>query len=174
MAGPEVSLKGSPTVSPTTEALWLSDPLPPKFPASMYFLALSHAPPLLAIKRARNAPITVAPKSMPPRVSLPRRKPTATGVRTATRPGATIFLRAATVAMDTQVAGSGLTPSLPSSSPGISLNWRRISSTILNAASPTDVIVKAAQIIGTIPPIKTPMTTKGFLMSIIAKPAAWV
>ena len=27
--GPEVSLKGSPTVSPTTPALWASDPFPP-------------------------------------------------------------------------------------------------------------------------------------------------
>ena len=27
--GPEVSLKGSPTVSPTTAALWHSEPLPP-------------------------------------------------------------------------------------------------------------------------------------------------
>lgn len=30
IAGPEVSLKGSPTVSPTTPALWQSEPLPPK------------------------------------------------------------------------------------------------------------------------------------------------
>ncbi len=28
--GPEVSLKGSPTVSPTTAALWASDPFPPR------------------------------------------------------------------------------------------------------------------------------------------------
>ena len=27
--GPEVSLNGSPTVSPTTDALWASEPLPP-------------------------------------------------------------------------------------------------------------------------------------------------
>ena len=27
--GPEVSLNGSPTVSPTTAALWASEPLPP-------------------------------------------------------------------------------------------------------------------------------------------------
>ena len=47
-AGPEVSLKGSPTVSPTTPALWDSEPLPPKWP-SMYFLALSQAPPAFAM-----------------------------------------------------------------------------------------------------------------------------
>ncbi len=28
-AGPAVSLYGSPTVSPVTEALWASEPLPP-------------------------------------------------------------------------------------------------------------------------------------------------
>ncbi len=43
--GPEVSLNGSPTVSPTIVALWQSEPLPPKFPSSTIFLALSHAPP---------------------------------------------------------------------------------------------------------------------------------
>ena len=43
--GPEVSLNGSPTVSPTTVAECVSVPLPPKFPFSTNFLALSHAPP---------------------------------------------------------------------------------------------------------------------------------
>src|SRR3989338_7034551 len=42
--GPEVSLNGSPTVSPTTAALWAPDPLPPYSPPSMYFFTLSHAP----------------------------------------------------------------------------------------------------------------------------------
>ena len=46
-AGPAVSLNGSPTVSPITAALWLSDPFPPKCPSSTYFFALSHAPPEL-------------------------------------------------------------------------------------------------------------------------------
>ncbi len=40
--GPAVSLKGSPTVSPTTPALCASDPGPPNWPVSMNFLALSH------------------------------------------------------------------------------------------------------------------------------------
>src|SRR5439155_795508 len=35
MAGPAVSLQGSPTVSPVTAALCASDPLPPKCPSSM-------------------------------------------------------------------------------------------------------------------------------------------
>ena len=65
-AGPAVSLNGSPTVSPMTAALWASEPLPPSWPSSMYFFALSHAPPefdsVLAISwpvriaAARNAP----------------------------------------------------------------------------------------------------------------------
>src|SRR6202007_2402937 len=48
--GPAVSLKGSPTVSPTTAALCASDRLPPYAPVSIYFLALSHAPPPLFIR----------------------------------------------------------------------------------------------------------------------------
>ena len=51
--GPEVSLNGSPTVSPTIHALWAKDPLPPKAPSSIFFLALSHAPPAFAIKTAK-------------------------------------------------------------------------------------------------------------------------
>src|SRR5262245_7967592 len=46
-AGPAVSLNGSPTVSPMTAALCASEPLPPWWPSSMYFLALSQAPPEL-------------------------------------------------------------------------------------------------------------------------------
>ena len=69
MDGPEVSLNGSPTVSPTTAALWGSDPLPPKCPSSMYFFALSHAPPALAIMIASRTPEDRAPASIPPRAS---------------------------------------------------------------------------------------------------------
>ena len=47
MDGPEVSLNGSPTVSPTTAALCSGEPLPPWWPDSMYFFALSQAPPEL-------------------------------------------------------------------------------------------------------------------------------
>ena len=35
--GPEVSLNGSPTVSPTTVASWASDPFPSRLPDSIYF-----------------------------------------------------------------------------------------------------------------------------------------
>src|SRR4030042_5463158 len=65
--GPAVSLKGSPTVSPTTAALCASVPFPStsspppaagtfSSPASMYFLALSQAPPTLLKKVARITP----------------------------------------------------------------------------------------------------------------------
>ena len=46
-AGPLVSLVGSPTVSPITPASCASDPFPPWFPSSIYFFALSAAPPKL-------------------------------------------------------------------------------------------------------------------------------
>src|SRR5664280_675569 len=53
-AGPAVSLNGSPMVSPMTAALWASEPFPPSWPSSMYFLALSHAPPELDRKLAMS------------------------------------------------------------------------------------------------------------------------
>src|SRR5690606_7796628 len=85
--GPDVSLNGSPTVSPTTAAAWASLPLPPWAPLSMCFLALSQAPPALAIIKASGTPVTSAPASMPPRASLPRMSPTARGMTTARTPG---------------------------------------------------------------------------------------
>lgn len=58
-AGPEVSLRGSPTVSPTTAALWIYVPFLTLLPfssiiapLSMYFLALSQAPPVFAADMA--------------------------------------------------------------------------------------------------------------------------
>src|SRR5262249_35078036 len=65
-AGPAVSLYGSPTVSPVTAALCASDPLPPKWPSSMYFLALSQAPPPAVMEMATNRPVTITPSSMAP------------------------------------------------------------------------------------------------------------
>ena len=69
--GPAVSLKGSPTVSPTTLALCASEPLPPKKPDSMYFLALSHRPPELAIRSAKMMPVKIAPPKKAPSASGP-------------------------------------------------------------------------------------------------------
>ena len=59
-------------MSPTTAALWESDFLPPWAPFSMYFLALSQAPPALAIIRASSAPAPVAPARSPPSALGPK------------------------------------------------------------------------------------------------------
>ena len=60
MATEEVSLKGSPTVSPTTVAACSSVPF--SFSStSTIFLALSQAPPALAMKIAWNKPVIARP-----------------------------------------------------------------------------------------------------------------
>src|SRR5262249_50423811 len=61
MAGPAVSLNGSPTVSPMTVAACASEPLPPWLPSSTSFLALSQAPPELARNTAISTPTAIAP-----------------------------------------------------------------------------------------------------------------
>ena len=65
-AGPAVSLNGSPTVSPMTAALWASEPLPPSLPSSMYFLALSHAPPEFDSVLAMSCPVRMVPARKAP------------------------------------------------------------------------------------------------------------
>src|ERR1043165_1313168 len=70
MAGPAVSLNGSPTVSPVTAAAWASEPLPPKAPSSISFFALSHAPPPEVIAIARKRPVTIVPISRPPSIGV--------------------------------------------------------------------------------------------------------
>src|SRR3989338_4866856 len=74
--GPAVSLKESPTVSPTTAALCASLPLPPKFPSSIYFFALSHAPPAVVIEIASRKPDAINPAKSPPRACGPNKNPT--------------------------------------------------------------------------------------------------
>src|SRR5690606_2151257 len=61
IAGPAVSLNGSPTVSPMTVASCASPPLPPSSPSSTSFLALSQAPPELARNTAMSTPAAIAP-----------------------------------------------------------------------------------------------------------------
>src|SRR5690554_6829693 len=95
MEGPEVSLNGSPTVSPVTDALWASDPLysiTPLIitPFSNDFLALSQAPPELFWNIPINTPDTVIPANVPPNTSCPNKNPTTTGVSKAIAPGAII------------------------------------------------------------------------------------
>src|SRR5438105_2499209 len=100
MEGPDVSLNGSPTVSPVTEALCDSDflyDISPLIitPFSNDFFALSHAPPALFWKIPINTPDTVTPANKPPNISaeltsanMPfNPKPTNNGVNKAIAPG---------------------------------------------------------------------------------------
>ena len=100
-AGPAVSLYGSPTVSPVTAALCASEPLPPWWPSSMYFLALSHAPPPVVIEIATKSPVTIVPISTPPSAAGPRMTPTRIGTSTGSSDGIIISLIAAVVSMST-------------------------------------------------------------------------
>lgn len=85
-AGPLVSFKGSPTVSPMTAALCSSVPFPLtypltyKFPPSMYFLALSQAPPAFADEIAIATPETKIPGKTPATAVGPKKNPTTKGV----------------------------------------------------------------------------------------------
>ncbi len=60
MATEDVSLKGSPTVSPTTLASW-SGVFLARRSTSTIFLALSQAPPALAMKMAWKSPKSAMP-----------------------------------------------------------------------------------------------------------------
>ena len=137
----------------------------------MYFLALSQAPPPLAIISPSSTPVTVAPTSRPPRAFGPRNMPTTTGAITALSPGKIISFKAAVEEMSTQRAGSGLP--VPSISPGISRNWRRISLTILKAVLPTASIVCEAIKKGRTPPMKTPATTTGSVRVMLKLSTPW-
>ena len=88
--GPDVSLNGSPTVSPTTVALCTSLDFPPKFPSSTYFLALSHAPPAFAIKIANTNPADNPPTNNPITPDTPKNTPTTIGTIIANIDGKTI------------------------------------------------------------------------------------
>src|SRR5262249_46703045 len=106
--GPAVSLKGSPTVSPTTAALCASEPLPPYCPVSMYFFALSQAPPPLLRSVATRIPAIVptmrsaATASAPAPNAALNTTPTTIGIATARSPGSTIWRSAPRVTMSTQ------------------------------------------------------------------------
>src|SRR3546814_16958618 len=98
-AGPAVYLYGSPTVSPVTAALCASEPLPPWWPSSMYFLALSQAPPPVHIEIATNRPVTMVHISRPPSAFGPSSRPTRIGTPTGSRLGTINPLIAAPVTM---------------------------------------------------------------------------
>merc|ERR1719271_1715590 len=89
-AGPLVSFIGSPTVSPVTAFLCACDffPLPsPRPPASMYFFALSQAPPVFDIDTAIMTPATRAPLRRPAQAFFPSRQPNMIGLRITSAPG---------------------------------------------------------------------------------------
>lgn len=91
--GPEVSLRGSPTVSPITAALCSSEPfflISPStsyYPDSMYFLALSQAPPALADEVAMVTPETKIPGKIPATAVGPKNNPTTNGAKITRSPG---------------------------------------------------------------------------------------
>ena len=102
--GPDVSLNGSPTVSPITVALWASDPFPPRLPSSTYFLALSQAPPELARKIASTKPAYTPPSRSPITPPTPRTIPVAIGTSMAREAGRIISRWAPRVEMATHLA----------------------------------------------------------------------
>lgn len=84
--GPDVSFKGSPTVSPTTAALCIYEPFfttiplsSRRAPLSIYFLALSQAPPVFAAEIASWTPLTRDPGKNPAKIVGPNAKPKARG-----------------------------------------------------------------------------------------------
>ena len=71
-------------------------------PDSMYFLALSNAPPELPMKIARGMATMVAPMSRPPTNSTPNTKPPTIGISSASTDGSSIFLSACRAAISMQ------------------------------------------------------------------------
>ena len=145
-------LRGSPTVSPVTLALCASDPFPPKLPISMYFFALSHAPPTLSRNSAMRMPVTVANIINPPRHAAPRSgrpvispmkrnmTPTNVGTATARMPGNRISRSAARVTSSTHARLSGF--AFHSMISGCSLNCLRTSLTTSPAVLPTAAMAR--------------------------------
>lgn len=105
-AGPEVSFNGSPMVSPITAALCSLVPFPITFPSldfiypdSIYFLALSQAPPELAEEIAMETPETKIPGKTPATAVGPKKTPTTNGVPKQIRAGKNISCKEDLVAM---------------------------------------------------------------------------
>ena len=121
---------------------------------------MSQAPPALFWKIPINTPQTVAPARKPPNTSGPNTKPMINGDKIAIAPGNIIFLSDASVEIATHLSYSGLP--VPSIIPGIVRNWRRTSSTIAIAASPTALIASEENINGIIPPTNKPANTSAW------------
>src|SRR5713101_5354645 len=100
IAGPAVSLYGSPTVSPVIDALCASEPLPPYAPSAIDFFALSQAPPPAVIAIARKRPVTIVPINRPPSMRA-LMIPTTIGKAIGIAAGASMLLIADLVTMPT-------------------------------------------------------------------------
>lgn len=105
-AGPEVSFKGSPMVSPITAALCSLDPFflihpseAVNYPDSMYFLALSQAPPELAEDTAIDTPEIKIPGNTPATAVGPKKNPVTKGVPNTIKAGKNISYKEDLVAM---------------------------------------------------------------------------
>merc|ERR1712161_47665 len=111
-AGPEVSLKGSPTVSPCTAASWASRALPAaafsssvfgffvyrnsgssEKPFLMYFLQLSQAPPEFDMEMANCTAETKEPVNKPNTAWTPNKVPAMSVAPMTKAPGATISFK---------------------------------------------------------------------------------
>src|SRR5215469_2162743 len=116
MAGPDVSLYGSPTVSPVMAAWCAGEPFPPWWPTSIYFLALSQAPPPEVIEIATNNRVTIVPTSTAPSITYPKNDAARTNT-TGSSAGMIISFRAAFVTISTHFPYSG--GSVPVTIPGL-------------------------------------------------------
>src|SRR5438105_2913036 len=157
-AGPAVSLYGSPTVSPVTAALCASEPLPPKWPSSMYFLALSQAPPPEVIEMATKRPVTITPISIAPTAdSAYARSATSEttmkstiGDNTGSNEGMTISRMAALVSMPTASSASVVLrtslsrPAISAMPPALSVTGPNASSATTKPARASIVVVAIA------------------------------
>src|SRR5690606_34709133 len=103
IAGPAVSLYGSPTVSPVIDAACASVPLPPCAPSSISFFALSHAPPPAVMEIARKMPVTIVPTSSPPSITYDS-APTMIGMAIGISAGTIIWRIALLVSRSTDAA----------------------------------------------------------------------
>ena len=149
-------------MSPVTDALCGSDFLYSILPListpfSNDFFALSHAPPALFWNIPIKTPLTVAPAKKPPNTSGPNKNPIINGATIAMAPGNIIFLIDASVEIATHLSYCGFP--VPSIIPGISRNWRRTSSTIAIAASPTARMANEEKMKGIIAPTNKPANT---------------
>src|SRR5579859_7125821 len=171
IAGPAVSLNGSPTVSPITVAACASDPLPPSTPSSTSFLALSQAPPELARNTAISTPAAIAPARNEPSGTYPKPNPITMGVSTASRPGVASSRSESFVQMSTTRPYAGF--SVKSMIPGCVLNCSRTSNTTRPAARPTAMISRPEKKNTTDAPTMRPTSAFGRSIERLNVPAAF-